>query len=227
MNLIIILLVIAVLLFGGSYIYMRNLKEKIKNGRNEMREFFYSAIENGTLNETDEMGHTPLMIAIKGKFNKSALKIIDAGADVNVKGETGEQAIHLAAHHSPMIIIEKLIEKGADINNRDMQGCTPLWYAAQNRRDDMANLLINNNVDINAIDTQFGLSPLMIAAQNGAYKVVDILLNSGADKTVTAADFGTAYDIAKLRLNGNIKENKKAINELERMVRILEIEAIE
>ncbi|MDM8534697.1 ankyrin repeat domain-containing protein [Clostridiaceae bacterium HSG29] len=224
MNIVYILLAIAVLVFGGSYIYMRNLKEKIKNGRNDMREFFYSAIENGTLNEMDEMGHTPLMIAIKGKFNKSALKIIDAGADVNVKGETGEQAIHLAAHHSPMVVIERLIEKGADINSVDMQGCTPLWYAAQNRRDDMVSLLIKSNADINAIDTQFGLSPLMIAAQNGAYKIVDILLENKADKLITATDFGTAYDIAKLRLNGNIKENKKAVNELERMVEILKIE---
>ena len=63
----------------------------------------------------------------------------------------------------------------------------------------------------------------MIAAQNGAYKCVDLLLENDADKKIKAEKFGTAYNIAKERLNGNIKQNKSARNELEAMVEKLKI----
>ena len=223
MNILLIVLGIIVVVVGGAYIYMRNLRETIKKERSKMRNFFNSAIENGTLNDKNEDGHTPLMVAVVGKFNKTAIKLLEAGSDVSVRGETGEQALHLAAHHSVPTVLEKIIDKGADINSIDMQGCTSLWYAAQNRRDDNVKFLIEKGAELNTVDDQFGLSPLMIAAQNGAYKVVDILLNNGADKTITAENFGTAYDVGRLRLTGNIKENKQAINELERMVKILKI----
>ncbi len=218
MKVLLIIVVFSILLFVGADIYMKSLKKKIQRERLKKTESFKLAIENGTINEVNTDGHTPLMVTILGKFNKSAIKLLDAGTDINIKGETGEQVLHLAAHHSKTAILEQIIQKGADINNQDMQGCTPIWYAAQNSRADNIKALINNGASIDIIDDQFGLSPLMIAAQNGAYETVDILLENNADKSITADNFGTAYDIANNRLRDNVKNNKMAAKELEEMV---------
>jgi ankyrin repeat protein len=223
MNGLVIIIVVAILLIIGSDIYMKSLKKKIMRERFKMTKFFQLVIEDDKINDTNEQGHTPLMVAVLGKFDKSTIKLLDAGTDINIKGETGEQVVHLAAHHSKPVILENIIEKGADVNNRDMQGCTAIWYAAQNSRYDNAEILLKHDAMINVVDNNFGLTPLMIAAQNGGYRTVEVLLKNNPDKTISVENFGTAYDIAKLRLRDNIKNNKKAAKELEKMVEKLKI----
>ncbi len=109
------------------------------------------------------------------------------------------------------------------MNTKDAQGCTPIWYAAQNNKFKNLELLIDAGAELNHVDETYGLSPLMIAAQNGAYQCVVLLLETGADKTIETEKFGTAYDIAENRLQGNIKQNKQAKEQLEKMVEKLKI----
>lgn len=224
MKILLIVMGIVLFLIIATNIYMVNLKKKIKKKRFEMSNSFKKSIENKTFNDKNEEGQTQLMIAILGKFNKSAKNLIEAGADINIRGNTGEQALHLAAHQSNPDLVRLLINNGAEINSKDFQGCTPIWYASQNNKYETVKILIEKNADLDIVDNKFGLTPLMIAAQNGAYKVVDLLVSSNADKSIMAENFGTAYDIAKERLEGNIKNNKKAREELNNMVKKLRIE---
>ena len=216
-------ILIAVALVGAAYIYMLYVKNKIMEKRRVLSRTIKESIDAGTFNEKNEEGYTPLMLSILGHFNKSLDKLLFAGADVNIKGNVGEQAIHLAAHHSNEKIIKKLLDAGAEVNTKDAQGCTPIWYAAQNNKVKNLELLIDAGAELNHVDDTYGLSPLMIAAQNGAYECVDLLLEQGVDKSVEAEKFGTAYTIAENRLQGNIKQNKKAKAELEAMVEKLKI----
>lgn len=216
-------ILIAVLLTGAGYIYMLYVKSKIIKKRKTLSKSIRESIEEGTFNEKNEEGYTPLMLSILGHFNKSFDKLLFAGADVNVKGNVGEQALHLAAHHSDDKTIKKLLDAGAEVNTKDAQGCTPIWYAAQNNKYKNLELLIDAGAELNHVDATYGLSPLMIGAQNGAYQCVDLLIENGADKTIEADKFGTAYDIAENRLHGNIKQNKKAKEELEKMVEKLKL----
>lgn len=216
-------ILIAVLLTGAGYIYMLYVKNKIIKKRKILSKSIRETIEEGTFNEKNEEGYTPLMLSILGHFNKSFDKLLFSGADVNVKGNVGEQALHLAAHHSDDKTIKKLLDAGAEVNTKDAQGCTPIWYAAQNNKYKNLELLIDAGAELNHVDATYGLSPLMIGAQNGAYQCVDLLIENGADKTIEADKFGTAYDIAENRLQGNIKQNKKAKEELEKMVEKLKL----
>ena len=209
---------IAVVLIGAGYIYMLHVKNKIMKKRNALSKSIRESIEEETFNEKNEEGYTPLMLSILGHFNKSFDKLLFAGADVNIKGNVGEQVLHLAAHHSNERVIKKLLDAGAEVNTKDAQGCTPIWYAAQNNNHKNLELLIDAGAELNHVDAIYGLSPLMIAAQNGAYQCVDLLLKNGADKKIEAGEFGTAYAIAEKRLQGNIKQNKKAKDQLEAMV---------
>jgi len=211
-------LLIIVALVGAAYIYMLYVRNNILKKRKGLSKSLRVSIEEGTFNEKNDEGYTPLMLTIMGQFDKSFEKLLFAGADVNIKGDVGEQVLHLAAHHSDEKKVKEIIEAGAEINTKDAQGCTPLWYAAQNNKFKNLELLIDEGAELNDVDATYGLSPLMIAAQNGAYNCVDLLLKNDADKTIEANDFGSAYDIAKERLLGNIKQNKSARNELEEMV---------
>jgi len=216
-------ILIAVLLVGAAYIYMLHVKNKIMKKRKTLSKEIINSIEEGTFNEKNEEGYTPLMLSILGHFNKSFDKLLFAGADVNIKGNVGEQALHLAAHHSDEKKIQKLLDAGAEVNTKDAQGCTPIWYAAQNSKNKNLKLLIDAGAELNHVDATYGLSPLMIAAQNGAFHCVDLLLENEADKIIEAKKFGTANDIAENRLQGNIKQNRQAKEELEAMVEKLEV----
>ena len=85
------------------------------------------------VNEPDENGFTPLMIAV-GKQNPKIVKaLINAGANVNVVCKNGETPLmHVATKlcANPQIV-KILLKAGADVNAKDAQGKTSLMYASE------------------------------------------------------------------------------------------------
>ncbi|MGM0379616.1 MAG: ankyrin repeat domain-containing protein [Bacillota bacterium] len=218
MDIIIIIAGIVFLIGIALYLYLRNVKKKIVKSRKMMSKKFKEAIKNGNIDEKNEKEQTNLMVAILGKFEKSAKNMIEAGADLSLEGSAGERAIHLAAHNSSDKLVNVLINHGADINVEDEHGCSPIWYAAQNGKLEVCKILIDNGAEINIQDKEYTFTPLMIAAQNGNYKVVDLLLNNGADKDIKTDDGKRAYDIAENMLLHNIKRMKDKKPLLEEMI---------
>ncbi|MFK7921245.1 MAG: ankyrin repeat domain-containing protein [Bacteroidia bacterium] len=78
------------------------------------------------LNQKDDFGSTPLIIATT--FGKTAIakQLIDAGADLNATGGDGGTALHGAAFYCRTEIVQDLILKGADLNIRNQFGATAL-----------------------------------------------------------------------------------------------------
>lgn len=78
------------------------------------------------LNQTDDFGSTPLIIATT--FGKTAIakELIQAGADLNATGGDGGTALHGAAFYCRTEIVEALLAKGADISIRNQYGSTAL-----------------------------------------------------------------------------------------------------
>ncbi|MBO4520093.1 MAG: ankyrin repeat domain-containing protein [Alphaproteobacteria bacterium] len=85
------------------------------------------------VNEPDENGFTPLMIATTGQNRKIVKALIKAGANVNEPLKNGETPLmHAVAKWcADPKIIKILINAGADINARDAHGKTPLMYASE------------------------------------------------------------------------------------------------
>lgn len=211
------------LIIGGRY-YIKFMRKKIIKGRNQLRAEFRQAIENNEINKTNEEGYTYLMLGIMGKFDKLTKEMIKNVSDINFRGPVGETALHHAAHFSDEEIIDLMLERGADPSLKDDGNCTPLWFAAQNNKAKIVKRLLEEKIDIDVKDKQFEFTPLMIAAQNGNYEIAELLVAAGADKEITS-DQGTAYDIAKLRLNDNIKRLKGDSEEqLKNMINQLEVE---
>ena len=57
-------------------------------------------------------------------------RLLDEGADVNIKDEGGATPLHAAAFGGHRDVIRLLMARGADVNAQDNDGDTPLGFAA-------------------------------------------------------------------------------------------------
>ena len=78
------------------------------------------------LDEKDEYGSSPLIIATTFGKTEVAKVLIEAGADVNCKNKEGSTPLHTAAFFCRTEIVEALLAKGADKTLRNNFGSTAL-----------------------------------------------------------------------------------------------------
>jgi hypothetical protein len=115
------------------------------------------------VNLHDGYGATALASAVDNRYDDLALRLIDAGADVNTKtgiyidGSGGITPLHRATDRPHLV--KALLAHGADPNTRHDGGITPLHWAVQVPQLESARLLIDAGADVNAKDRQ-GRTPL-------------------------------------------------------------------
>nr|WP_321410575.1 ankyrin repeat domain-containing protein [uncultured Carboxylicivirga sp.] len=78
------------------------------------------------LNQKDQFGSTPLIIATTFNKVEVAKALINAGADLSVKSADGSTALHTAAFFCRGEIVESLLNHGADKSLTNNYGSTPL-----------------------------------------------------------------------------------------------------
>jgi len=78
------------------------------------------------LNQKDDFGSTPLIIATTFGKTNAAILLIDAGADVNATGADGGTALHGAAFYCRTEIVKALLANGADLSIRNQYESTAL-----------------------------------------------------------------------------------------------------
>ncbi len=123
--------------------------------------------------EVDKMLHS-------AKTIKEAIKALEAGADVNAKGEYERTPLYIATKHGYTDVVRLLIDNGANVNSADEYGSTPLMEAAWRGYTDIAELLIKKNAEVNHRDEN-ERTPLYLAAWDGNADMVELLINNGAD----------------------------------------------
>ena len=77
------------------------------------------------LNEKDQYGSTPLVVAITFGKTEVAKALIEAGADIQIKNSDGATPLHIAAFFCHPEIVQALLEKGADKTALNGSGNTP------------------------------------------------------------------------------------------------------
>ena len=124
-----------------------------------------------------------LIKACKGEEKKDVKEIkelIDMGADVNQKDETGKTALMMASIKGYKEVVEFLIQKGADVNQKDDYGWTALMWTSRKGRNEIVKLLIQKGADVNQKD-YYGWTALIEASKRGHKEVVELLIQKGAD----------------------------------------------
>ena len=82
------------------------------------------------LNQKDQYGSTPLVIAATFEKNKVAKALINGGADLHIKSSDGATPLHIAAFFCRVEIVKALLEGGADKSIKNKFGSTPLESVA-------------------------------------------------------------------------------------------------
>lgn len=117
--------------------------------------------------------------AFNGQLNIAQL-LLDRGADMYAKSETGECPLHYAAFAGHKTLVELFLSRKMDVNVQDDQGMTPLHHAGGRGCTEILELLLDNGADIHATDRS-GMTVLHYAVMFGQKESVKILLDRGAD----------------------------------------------
>jgi ankyrin repeat protein len=110
----------------------------------------------------------------------AALRLIAEGADVNQRSVDGTTALHWAAHHGDLELVEQLLERGADPNVRNDYGVTAIATAAVEADFRMMKALIDAGADVHSPNAE-GQTVLMVVARTGHVDTAELLLARGAD----------------------------------------------
>src|SRR5688572_9901450 len=112
--------------------------------------------------------------------NAEVRRLVQGGADVNLRQADGATALHWAAYYGDAGLALLLLEAGADASAANREGSTPMWLAASQGDTSMISALLDAGADANE-KLPLGRRPLMLAARSGHVDAVRALLARGAD----------------------------------------------
>jgi ankyrin repeat domain-containing protein 50 len=178
----------------------RELSKDAENFRNEMlhaaarkrlRRAAEALLLAGAQVETPLRGKTPLIVSAEMGDNTTVQLLLEKGADIDAKADSGWKALHLAARNGYEAVVRVLLEHKADVDARIGHGWTALYLAARNGHEAVVRVLLEYKTDVDAgvVDEWTALHG---AAGNGHEAVVRILLKHNADIDAKAGDRWTA-----------------------------------
>ncbi|KAB0390919.1 hypothetical protein E2I00_014073, partial [Balaenoptera physalus] len=164
------------------------------------------------VDERNECGQTPLMIAAEQGNLEIVKELIKNGANCNLEDLDNWTALISASKEGHLHIVEELLKCGANLEHRDMGGWTalmwacykgrteqysvyPIIWAAGRGHADIVQLLLQNGAKVNCSD-KYGTTPLVWAARKGHLECVKHLLAMGADVDQEGANSMTALIVA-------------------------------
>ena len=125
------------------------------------------------VNLRDPRGKSPLQAVIVERMRKDPSDerrraddrevlrlLVDAGADIRVRGKYGDTPLHLAAARDREDLAALLIERGAEIDALDDSTWTPLHMAADRRSIAVAKVLLDHGAFVNARNSKEPRTPL-------------------------------------------------------------------
>ena len=112
-----------------------------------------------------------------------AARLLDAGADPDLRLGYGKTALMAAAKAGAFDLVHDLLEHGAAVDARNDNGGTALMFAAIPGHLETMTLLIDRGANVNAFG-HFNWTALMVAASKGHADSVRLLLRNGADPNV-------------------------------------------
>lgn len=172
---------------------LAGLEKAIERGRQDIVDLFLKAGFN--LEQTNEQGWTPLMVAAFFGKESAAEMLIGAGARIDARDAQGYRPIHWAALQGFDRVVAILLEKKADPNALSNHGITPLIQAAARGHLACVCLLLDGGGAPNLADEE-GWTPLHKAVANRHYAVARELVEHGADKVAAHRSGKTPLDIA-------------------------------
>lgn len=110
----------------------------------------------------------------------AALKMIEAGADVNTAQGDGTTPLHWAVYKIDADLARALLQRGAKPDVTNNYGSSPLAEAAKVANARLVEMLLDAGSNVEA-PNQEGQTALMLAARAGSLEVAELLVRRGAN----------------------------------------------
>ncbi|XP_006864065.1 PREDICTED: kinase D-interacting substrate of 220 kDa [Chrysochloris asiatica] len=141
------------------------------------------------VDETNECGQTPLMIAAEQGNVEIVKELIKNGANCNLEDLDNWTALISASKEGHVHIVEELLKCGVNLEHRDMGGWTALMWACYKGRTDVVELLLSQGANP-SVTGLYSVYPIIWAAGRGHADIVHLLLQNGA-KVNCSDKYGT------------------------------------
>jgi ankyrin repeat protein len=129
-----------------------------------------------------------LLTAIRQGDAAAVRSLLDRGADVNARDETGATALMHAALNADVALVQFLLRKGAEVNLRNRAGATALLWALHDPAK--VKLLVDHGADVGVTVGAAHTTPVHLAAGiPGALPTLKLLLKKGARLKASASNF--------------------------------------
>ena len=122
--------------------------------------------------------------------------LVDAGADPNVRNQSGQTALMGLDDDATAEIVNLLVAAGAKVNLKDEDGDSALHVAAAESGSEVVQALVEAGARVDARNKE-GKTPLMAAAESGNVDNVKALLWAGANPHRKNKDGETAFKLAQ------------------------------
>ena len=119
-----------------------------------------------------------LLEAIRVGNAAEATRLVQSGADVNVRDESGATALMYASIYASPVEMRLLMDRGADVHAANTLGSTALMWAAYDA--DRVALLLDRGAMVNA-RTRNNNTALLVATRYGNTAAMRLLIGHGAD----------------------------------------------
>ncbi len=129
----------------------------------------------------DTAGMTPLMLSAWAGHLEVASRLLDWGADRDLRDHLGRSPLHHAAAGGHGEVIGSLLEAGVDPAGVDEEGSTALHLAAARGCAAAVARLLVGGAPPNARDRYYSSTPLHLAVRGNHRDLVPLLTGAGAD----------------------------------------------
>jgi len=181
-------IVVLMLSLGGALAMASagELHEAAHQGDLERMEALLAA--GADIDARDDLGLTPLFVALDRGRTTAARFLIEKGADLRFRGFRQRTLLHMAARCGNLPIARLLVERGAEVNARDSRGVTPLRLAADAGKTEMIAYLIDQGASARTTDEHGTLLHRFV--RQGNAPAVEALLAGGAEVDALDPHFG-------------------------------------
>jgi len=154
--------------------------------------------------QEESAGATALIMSAMYNFGDIARYLIEKGADISIKNNTGHTAL-MASAGSSEEVFDLLVANGADMSVKLEDGMSAFTLSISGVMSDFVGLgnakkLLENGADVDESFTSGpaeGYTCLMMAARNQRPDIVKFLAENGADVNVKAANGNTPLSLAQ------------------------------
>ncbi|KAL1782996.1 kinase D-interacting substrate of 220 kDa isoform X5 [Sigmodon hispidus] len=147
------------------------------------------------VDERNECGQTPLMIAAEQGNVEIVKELIKNGANCNLEDLDNWTALISASKEGHIHIVEELLKCGANLEHRDMYGTTPLVWAARKGHLECVKHLLAMGADVDQEGAN-SMTALIVAVKGGYTQSVKEILKRNPNVNLTDKDGNTALMIA-------------------------------